>query len=111
MEKKQIENIIDQKIEKLYKDGCPSLSIIEQLEVSRNKMLDFLKRNGISLDNVDLDSEKNSNKIKYYALYINHCEGRMVDVEWIGTNKNRFPFYESSKIFRMLKLRDKLSGK
>ena len=113
MEKKQIERVIDLKIENSYKEGHAHAHIASQLKASMRNIRNVIERDGLSIEGVDLlewDSVFPS-RLRYYSHYIKHCESRLNDIEWIAANKSRFPFYENSKIFRLIKLRDKLSGK
>jgi hypothetical protein len=113
MEKKQIENVIDLKIENSYKEGHGHMSIVSQLETSRRNIRNVVERDGLSIEGLEsLEWESiHPTRLRYYAHYIAHCECRIRDIEWIKSKKSEFPLYENSKIFRMLKLRDRLSGK
>jgi hypothetical protein len=50
-------------------------------------------------------------KTRYQVIYINHCIQRIKDLDWIVNNRNIFPKLNRSQLFKLLKLKEKLSLK
>jgi hypothetical protein len=52
--------------------------------------------------------EIKSSRTRYYIYYINHCNKRIIDLNWILDNRFKFPNFELNKFFDLM-LKDKLS--
>jgi hypothetical protein len=53
--------------------------------------------------------EIKSSRTRYYIYYINHCNKRIIDLNWILDNRFKFPNFGIKQIFKLMMLKDKLS--
>ena len=58
----------------------------------------------------DLDNVVGETRLRYVAYYIKHSKQRIVDLEWLVSNKYKFKQYSNSQIFNLIKLKEKLSN-
>jgi hypothetical protein len=113
MTKGTVMSILDRNIIKLFDEGLSLRDIVENVFQKDIKFRAVLLRD---FKDVDVDtilatdlSEIKSSRTRYYIYYINHCNKRIIDLNWILRNKFKFPDLNNVKIFKLLILKDKLS--
>ena len=112
MNKKSVSDFIDRRIEKCMVDGISIPSIKDEI-ATRGRNMNKGIANVINIDDFEtllkfnLEDIKNS-RIKYTAFYVSHSRKRINDLDWIVTNKKKFPKLSNSQIFNLVKLKEKL---
>lgn len=115
MRKESIIEMIDNRIIESYIKGFKSNSIIEDINTRINNMSTVIKMEGLDISNfinLDfdiLDATDIKVRAKYSIFYINHSMRRIKDINWLDSKKKDFSKYSNSQIFRLIKLKDKLS--
>lgn len=109
-------NFIDRRIYDSMVEGFPVLCIRQDIETRSINMSRGLFLKDITVDDFEellkTDLEKiQSSRIKYTAFYVQHARKRLVDLEWIITNKSKFPKFSTSQVFNLIKLKEKLQPK
>ena len=85
MNKEQIENMIDKKIENKFSTGSVVGSVIYELNTMMNNIGKVLKRDGFTIEDYkdvqweDIDKVR----VKYAVHYIKHCKKRISDMAWV----------------------------
>ena len=105
----RIENHIDNKIQKLLLEGEPYSVVIDNLKDSIDR---FSKRAGfirVSKKYLLKNWTQVNFKKRYTTYYVMYSTKRLHDMEWIVKNTSKFPTYQRSKMFGLIKLKDKLS--
>lgn len=104
---------VDRRIYQSMIDGFSIMSIKQDIETRYTNMSTVLSKDmpiGEFEELLKGDLEKiESSRIKYTAFYVRHARKRLSDLDWLVTNKSRFPKYSTSQIFNLIRLRDKLS--
>ena len=117
MRKESIIEMIDNRIIESYVKGLRSSSIIEDLNTRIKNMSSVVKMEGLDISNfinLDfdvLDSTDIKVRAKYSIFYIKHSQIRVKDIKWLDSKKKEFHKYSNSQIFKLIKLREKLSFK
>lgn len=121
MRKESIIEMIDRKIIESFTEGFTSDSIIEHLESKIKSMSEFIINQRIDLEKLielelevfsDDDFKENRLPItrnKYTAYYIKHSRKRLLDIDWVLNNCKKFPHLSKSQVFKLVKLKEKLS--
>ena len=112
MSPEKILQMVDRTIVQSFKDGSEINDIKTQLNVrSSNFLRVLLKDETINIGEIMSTDWENitSSRIKYGVYYIKNCNKRIEDLDWILSNKDRFPNKNETQIFGLLKLKDKLS--
>ena len=117
MRKESIIEMIDNRIIESYVKGLRSSSIIEDLNTRIKNMSTVVEMEGLDISNfinLDfdvLDSTDIKVRAKYSIFYIKHSQIRVKDIKWLDSKKKEFYKYSNSQIFKLIKLREKLSFK
>ena len=115
MRKESIIEMIDNRIIESYVKGLRSSSIIEDLNTRIKNMSTVVKMEGLDISNLInldfdvLDSTDIKVRVKYSIFYIKHSQMRINDISWLDSKKKDFHEYSNSQIFKLIKLREKLS--
>lgn len=115
MKQQDIRNIVDKNIIKLFDEGLGLHGTIENIFERDIKFRGILLRDfkGVDIDlilsNEEGWSKIESSRMRYYIYYINHCNKRIIDLNWILHNKLRFVNFTNKQIFKLMMLKDKLS--
>ncbi len=117
MKREGVESILDKNIIKLFDDGLGLHGTIENIFQRDIKFRGILLRDfkGIDIDLILSDEEGwskiESSRMRYYIYYINHCNKRIIDINWILHNRLKFVDFTNKQIFKLVMLKDKLSIK
>jgi hypothetical protein len=115
MKREGVESILDKNIIKLFDDGLGLHGTIENIFQRDIKFRGILLRDfkGIDIDLILSDEESwskiESSRMRYYIYYINHCNKRIIDINWILHNRLKFVDFTNKQIFKLMMLKDKLS--
>jgi hypothetical protein len=115
MKREGVESILDKNIIKLFDDGLGLHGTIENIFQRGIKFRGILLRDfkGIDIDLILSDEESwskiESSRMRYYIYYINHCNKRIIDINWILHNRLKFVDFTNKQIFKLMMLKDKLS--
>jgi hypothetical protein len=78
-----------------------------------NKFCDNIKQADKTVDLLKLlmmETETiTPSKTKYQVMYIKVCAQRVKDLDWLIKNKYKFPGRSNSQVFKLIKLKEKLS--
>jgi|APGre2960657423_1045063.scaffolds.fasta_scaffold03685_2 hypothetical protein len=115
MNSDSIENIIDKKIMTRFEEGHIISFVKNELIEKMDTFSSAIKNNNENADILKLLLMPSENivplKTRYQVIYINHCIQRIKDLDWIVNNRNIFPKLNRSQLFKLLKLKEKLSLK
>jgi hypothetical protein len=101
IERLQVLSILEVKQETFNKASRFSDIIKRDIpDININKLLN---NDSTELNKID---PKLTNRIKYCIFYINHCYGRVNDLEWMLKNRIKFNRYDNQKLFRLLKFKE-----
>jgi hypothetical protein len=109
MKPSRIEEHIDKKIQALLEDGHSYSVVIENLKESIER---FKKREGfvrISKRYLFNNWMQIKFKKRYTTYYVMYSIKRLHDMEWIVKNGDKFPTFQRTKMFGLIKLKDKLT--
>jgi len=121
MRKESIMEMIDKRIIESYVNGFTSLSIIEDIATRVANMSRVIKDEGFDVDDfIDLEFEELESedfqkeklpktRVKYTIFYIKHSKKRIDDIIWLDSKKKLFQKFSNSQIFKLIKLKEKLS--
>jgi hypothetical protein len=116
-----VKSIVDRSFEDLLKEGMGFLEIKENLKLRSLKIKSNMIRDmklcadlkdkdpDVILNNEEFWPMIESSRIKYNIFYINHCNKRIDDINWIIKNRLKFSEYDSLQVFNLIKLKEKLS--
>jgi hypothetical protein len=113
MKTESVFNMIDKKIIEHLVEGHAIRFIQQDLNDKMNKFCENIRqadKNADVLKLLTMDTETiTPSKTKYQVMYIKVCEQRLKDLDWLVMNKYRFPGRSNSQIFKLIKLKEKLS--
>jgi hypothetical protein len=118
MIKSKVEHMIDNEILGHFERGAALVTIISELQRKTSQIKDIIDRDKIDISpiypalvtDVNIDELPDVPKrLQYFFHVITHSLKRIEDIKWIILNKKRFPLISNSEVFKLLKLRDKLS--
>lgn len=104
----RIEEHIDKKIYQALSDGETYQFVISDLKDGIER---FTKRSGfvnVSKRYLINNWTRIQVKKRYTTYYVMHTTKRLHDIEWIVKNQCKFPELSRSKMFNLIKLKDKL---
>jgi len=113
MKTESVFNMIDKKIIQNLVDGHAIAFIQSDLNDKMNKFCDNIRQADKTADVfklLQMDTETiTPSKTKYQVMYIKVCSQRVKDLDWLMKNKYKFPGRSNSQIFKLIKLKEKLS--
>lgn len=113
MNKDRIAEMIDKNILISLTDGHAIQYIREELGQKMNKFVNSIKDADKKADILELlmmDPENiTPTRTRYQVLYIKHCGQRIKDLDWLLKNRDKFPRLSRSQVFKLVKLKEKLS--
>jgi hypothetical protein len=116
MKEERINDLIDNQILKSFSD-FKSLNDVHVVSIIKSELrTKIVKFTGILLKDVDVDKmlglkfdEITPIKVRYGIANIRHCKKRINDLNWLLDNKYKFKNLSNTKVFNLIKLKDKLS--
>jgi hypothetical protein len=113
MKTESVFNMIDKKIIEHLVEGHAIPFIQKDLNDKMNKFCDNIKQADKTVDLLKLlmmETETiTPSKTKYQVMYIKVCAQRVKDLDWLIKNKYKFPGRSNSQVFKLIKLKEKLS--
>jgi hypothetical protein len=113
MKAESVFNMIDKKIIEHLVEGHAIRFIQQELNDKMNKFCDNIKQADKTADVLKLlmmETETiTPSKTKYQVMYIKVCAQRVKDLDWLIKNKHKFPGRSNSQVFKLIKLKEKLS--
>ena len=113
MNKERIAEMIDRNIVTKLSEGHAIPIVKDELSQKMNKFASNVKESDKNIDLYKLlISDPNTitpTKTRYQIIYINHCAQRIKDLDWVSKNKINYPLLSRSQVFKLLKLKEKLS--
>jgi hypothetical protein len=113
MNKQRIADMVDRNIITSLGEGHAIQYIKEELGQKMNKYVENIRQYDKSVDVLKLllsDPETiTPTRTRYQIMYINQCKQRVKDLDWVAKNKSKFPKLSRSQVFKMIKLKEKLS--
>jgi hypothetical protein len=113
MKAESVFNMIDKKIIEHLVEGHAIPFIQKDLSDKMNKFCDSIRQADAKADVLKLlmmDTEQiTPSKTKWQVIYIKVCSQRIKDLDWLVKNKYKFPGRSNSQIFKLIKLKEKLS--
>ena len=113
MYKERILAMIDKKIIESLVDGHAIRFIQDELDTKMNKFAYQIRESVKKIDLYKLlQQDPNTigpTKVRWQVVYIKGCQQRIKDLNWLQKNKHKFPTRSNSEVFKLIKLKDKLS--
>ena len=113
MKTESIFNMIDKKIIENLVDGHAIPFVQNDLNDKMNKFCENIRNSDKNVDLLKLlmmETESiTPTKTKYQVMYIKVCAQRVKDLDWLVKNKYKFPGRSNSQVFKLIKLKEKLS--
>jgi len=113
MKQESIFNMIDKKIIQSLIDGTAPSFIQKDLNTNISRFLYNIQKDDKTVDVLRLLKMKaetiTPSKTKYQIMYIKVCAQRVKDLDWLINNKYKFPKIPNSQVFKLIKLKEKLS--
>lgn len=113
MKKESVVNMIDKKIIGHLVDGHAIRFVQKELSDKMNTFCDSIRNADKNIDVLKLlmmETESiTPSKTKYQIMYIKACSQRVKDLDWLMKNKYKFPGRSNSQVFKLIKLKEKLS--
>ena len=105
--------MIDKKIIQSLIDGHDPSSIQKDLNDNMNRFCYNIQKDDKTVDVLKLLMMKaetiTPSKTKYQVMYIKVCAQRVKDLDWLIKNKYKFPKIPNSQVFKLIKLKERLS--
>ncbi len=113
MDKNRINDMVDRKIIESFKDNLSIGAVKSDLKVRIKNFTTTITKDGVSINDLyDKDfSEISPIRHRYGITYIKQCEKRISDLDWIINNKFKFENLSNSKLFSLIKFREKIEEK
>ena len=113
MKTESVFNMIDKKIIEHLVEGHAIRFIQQDLNDKMNKFCENIRQADKNADVLKLLTMETENitpsKTKWQVMYIRVCSQRSKDLDWLIKNKHKFPGRSNSQIFKLIKLKEKLS--
>ena len=113
MKTESVFNMIDKKIIEHLVEGYAIAFVQKDLNDKMNKFCDNIRDTNKNVDVLKLLMMETENitptKTKYQVMYIKVCAQRVKDLDWLMRNKYKFPGRSNSQVFKLIKLKEKLS--
>lgn len=113
MNKERIGEMIDKNILTSLVEGHAIQYVKEELGQKMNKFVTSIKESDKKADVLKLltmDVETiTPTKTRYQIIYIKHCSQRIKDLDWVSKSKSKYPKLSRSQVFKLVKLKEKLS--
>lgn len=112
MDKSRINDMVDRKIIQSFQEGFSVGAIQSDLKVRIANFTKTIERdNSVSYQQLyDSEFENITNiRFRYGITYIKQCERRLKDLDWLLEKKSKFRHLPNSKIFNLIKFKEKLS--
>jgi hypothetical protein len=113
MKAESVFNMIDKKIIEHLVEGHAIPVIQKDLSDKMNKFCDNIRQADAKADVLKLlmmeTDQITPSKTKWQVIYIKVCSQRIKDLDWLVKNKYKFPGRSNSQVFKLIKLKEKLS--
>ena len=113
MKAESVFNMIDKKIIEHLVDGHAIAYVQKDLNDKMNKFCESIRQADAKADVLKLlmmETETiTPSKTKWQVMYIKVCAQRVKDLDWLVKNKYKFPGRSNSQVFKLIKLKEKLS--
>lgn len=113
MKTESVFNMIDKKIIEHLVDGHAIAFVQKDLNDKMNKFCDSIRQSDSKADLLKLltmeTDQITPSKTKWRVIYIKVCSQRIKDLDWLMKNKYKFPGRSNSQVFKLIKLKEKLS--
>jgi hypothetical protein len=113
MKTESVFNMIDKKIIEHLVDGHAIAFVQKDLNDKMNKFCDSIRQSDSKADLLKLltmeTDQITPSKTKWQVIYIKVCSQRIKDLDWLMKNKYKFPGRSNSQVFKLIKLKEKLS--
>jgi hypothetical protein len=113
MKTESVFNMIDKKIIEHLVEGHAIRFIQQDLNDKMNKFCENIRQADSKADVLKLLTMETEtitpSKTKWQVMYINVCSQRVKDLDWLIKNKHKFPGRSNSQIFKLIKLKERLS--
>jgi hypothetical protein len=113
MKTESVFNMIDKKIIEHLVDGHAIAFVQKDLNDKMNKFCDNIRQSDSKADVLKLLTMETESitpsKTKYQVMYIKVCSQRIKDLDWLMKNRYKFPGRSNSQVFKLIKLKEKLS--
>ena len=105
--------MIDKKIIEHLVDGHAIAFVQKDLNDKMNKFCDSIRQSDSKADLLKLltmeTDQITPSKTKWQVIYIKVCSQRIKDLDWLMKNRYKFPGRSNSQVFKLIKLKEKLS--
>ena len=113
MKAESVFNMIDKKIIEHLVDGHAIRFVQKDLNDKMNKFCDNIRQADAKADVLKLltmeTDQITPSKTRWQVIYIKVCSQRIKDLDWLVKNKYKFPDRSNSQVFKLIKLKEKLS--
>jgi hypothetical protein len=113
MKTESVFNMIDKKIIEHLVEGHAIPVIQKDLNDKMNKFCDNIRQADAKADVLKLltmeTDQITPSKTRWQVIYIKVCSQRIKDLDWLVKNKYKFPGRSNSQVFKLIKLKEKLS--
>lgn len=113
MKTESVFNMIDKKIIEHLVEGHAIRFIQQDLNDKMNKFCENIRQADSKADVLKLLTMETEtitpSKTKWQVMYIKVCSQRVKDLDWLIKNKHKFPGRSNSQVFKLIKLKERLS--
>ena len=112
MNKERIYDMVDRNIIESFSKGFAVSVIQSELNIKIQNFTKTLKKDSsIDIEHlINLDfNELGPARTRYGITYLKHCRKRLIDLNWLSSNKSKFRHLSNSQVFKLIQLKDKLS--
>ena len=114
MKKEGIQNMVDKIITDNLNQGLPLKVSQLDLQERITKFCNVIVKDGADLTKTLLTANENWEKItsarhRYAAYYVCFATKRIIDLDWLHSNKYKFSKLSNYQIIKLLQFRDKVS--
>lgn len=112
MTKERINDMVDKRIIDAFNEGLSIGAVKSDLKVRINNFTMTIVKDGIKVSDLYNKEflEVEPLRHRYGITYIKHCEKRINDLNWINERRGSFKDQSNSKMFNLIKFKDKISS-
>ena len=111
MDKNRINDMVDRKILDYFREGVSISAVQSELKIRIKNFTTTITKDGTKIEDIYNKEFSDISIIRhrYGITYIKQCEKRIKDLDWILNKKSQFRHLTNSKIFNLIKFKEKIT--
>lgn len=112
MDPVRINEMVDRKILTAFGEGTSIGAVQSDLKVRIKNFTNTITKDGLDIDSLWNKKYDDIEQIRhrYGITYIKQCHKRIEDLTWILSNRHKFSHLNNTKLFKLIKFKEKLES-